>query len=97
MSYSVLLPPALTAFGPLTSAAGSNFWVYKEAATFDVIRAAGYISNARALGMKVGDSVLHWDVTSASAPILTFGRVTAIATAAAGGGATIAATGTPIV
>lgn len=97
MAYSVLLPPALTSFGPLTTGAGANFWVYKEAATFDVVRAAGYISNARALGMKVGDSVLVWDTTSATAPILTFGRVTAIATAVLGGGATIAATGTPIV
>lgn len=92
MSYSTSSPPALVS-GPLTSAAGPNVWVYKEANTFDNIRAAGYISNALALGMKVGDTVLVWDSTSASAPVLTFGRVTAVSST----GATIAATGTPIV
>lgn len=92
MAYSTLLPPALVA-GPLTSVAGSNLWTYKEAATFDVIRAANYISNALALGMKIGDIVQHWDVTSASAPVLTYGRVTNVTAT----GATIAATGTPIV
>lgn len=92
MTYSTSLPPMLVA-GPLTSVSGPNQWVYKEAATFDVIRAANYISNALALGMKIGDFIVHWDVTSASAPILTFGRVTNVTST----GATIAATGTPIV
>ena len=93
MAYSTLLPPVLTAFAGLTRSANNEFWLYKEAATFDTIRAAGYISNALDLGMKVGDGILHWDSTSASAPILTFGRVTAVSST----GATIAATGTPIV
>lgn len=92
MSYSTSLPPMLVA-GPLTSVAGPNTWVYKEAATFDTIRAANYISNAQALGMKIGDMLLHWDVTSASSPVLTLGRVTNVTSS----GATIAATGTPIV
>lgn len=93
MAYSTSAPAMLVPGGPLTSAAGPNQWVYKEAATFDTIRAAGYISNALDLGMKVGDAILHWDATSASAPVLTFGRVTAVSST----GATIAATGTPIV
>lgn len=92
MSYSTSLPPALVASG-LTNSGNNQFWEYKEAATFDTIRAAGYISNALDLGMKVGDYVMHWDSTSASAPVLTFGRVTAVSSS----GATIAATGTPIV
>lgn len=92
MSYSTSLPPMLVG-GPLTRGSGPNQWVYKEAATFDVIRAAGYISNGKDLGFTVGDYILHWDSTSASAPVLTWGRVTVVATT----GLTIAATGTPIV
>jgi hypothetical protein len=92
MSYSTLLPPMLVS-SALTSAAGPQIWVYKEAATFDTIRAANYISNAQALGMKIGDTVLHWDTTSPTSPVLTFGRVTNVTAS----GATIAATGTPIV
>lgn len=92
MTYSTSLPPMLTS-GPLTRAAGTNTWVYKEAATFDVIRAANYITNGLDLGMKIGDMLEHWDVTSASAPILTLGRVTNVTSS----GVTIAATGTPIV
>lgn len=92
MAYSAALPPALIASG-LTRDGNNQFWEYKEAATFDTIRAAGYISNALDLGMKVGDYLMHWDSTSATAPVLTFGRVTAVAST----GATIAATGTPIV
>lgn len=92
MAYSKLLPPSLMP-GPISNTGNNQFWEYKEAATFDTIRAAGYISNALALGMKVGDYLMHWDSTSASAPVLTFGRVTAVTAT----GATIAATGTPIV
>lgn len=92
MAYSTLLPPMLIA-SPLVRTKAPQFWEYKEAATFDTIRAAGYISNAADLGMVVGDFIMHWDSTSASAPVLTFGRVTAVTST----GATIAATGTPIV
>lgn len=92
MAYSASLPPALIASG-LTRSGNNQFWEYKEAATFDTIRAAGYISNALDLGMQVGDYIMHWDSTSASAPVLTFGRVTAVSST----GATIAPTGTPIV
>lgn len=93
MTYSTLLPPALTAHTGLTRSGNHQHWLYKEAATFDVIRAAGYISNALDLGMKVGDVVEHWDVTSPTSPVITMGRVTAVSST----GATIAATGTPIV
>jgi hypothetical protein len=93
MAYSTLLPPVLTGFTGLTRSGNNQNWLYKEAATFDTIRAAGYISNALDLGMKVGDIVEHWDSTSASAPVVTLGRVTAVSST----GATIAATGTPIV
>ncbi len=92
MTYSTLLPPVLIG-GGLTRSGNNQFWEYKEAATFDTIRAANYISNALDLGMVVGDYVMHWDSTSATAPVLTFGRVTAVSST----GATIAATGTPIV
>lgn len=92
MAYSTSNPPALIAMG-ITGVRNNKFWEYKEAATFDTIRAAGYISNALDLGMAVGDFLMHWDSTSASAPVLTFGRVTAVSST----GATIAATGTPIV
>ena len=92
MTYSTSLPPMLVG-GPLVRTKGSQQWLYKEAATFDTIRAAGYISNGLDLGFVVGDYILHWDSTSATAPILTWGRVTAVAST----GLTIAATGTPIV
>lgn len=92
MAYSTGSPPALIASG-LTRSTNNQMWEYKEAATFDTIRAAAYISNALDLGMKVGDYLMHWDSTSSTAPILTIGRVTAVAST----GATIAATGTPIV
>lgn len=92
MAYSTGTPPALVVTG-LTRSSNNQMWEYKEAATFDTIRAAGYISNAQDLGMKVGDYLMHWDSSSASAPVLTIGRVTAVSST----GATIAATGTPIV
>lgn len=92
MAYSTSLPPMLIS-SPMVRTKGPQVWEYKEAATFDTIRAAGYISNALDLGFVVGDLILHWDSTSATAPVLTYGRVTAVAST----GATIAATGTPIV
>lgn len=61
--YSTSIPPQLLIAG--IGGRGPNIWTYQSAtdsnATMDT---SGYITNGGALGMKVGDIVLAYDVTN---------------------------------
>ncbi len=69
MAYSSTNPPALTAGGPLTGA--GNIWRYHSTHVGTAVDAAGFITNAKALGMKVGDTVLSYDTTTFAVMSLT--------------------------
>lgn len=58
MAYSLNNPPAL-----INQGVGGKFakWGYDSADAATVVRADGYISNAKQLGMKVGDIVEQRD------------------------------------
>lgn len=75
MAYSTSNPPALAPSGPLTGS--GRTWVYKSTDAASVVRVAGYITNAKKLGMDVGDIVEVHD-TDASPYIVTTHVVSAI-------------------
>jgi len=58
MAYSTLLPPCLMGGGRLESDA-PNLWTYKTTDSNATVIAAGYVTNAQALGMKVGDLFIN--------------------------------------
>lgn len=69
MAYSTNSPPELVSTGPLTGA--GKRWLYKNTDATGTIRVAGYITNARALGMQVGDIVEYWKTDSSPATVTT--------------------------
>ena len=75
MAYSTSSPPELISTGPLTGS--GKKWVYKSTDAAATVRVAGYITNARELGMQVGDIVEVHD-TDASPYIVTSHVVSAI-------------------
>jgi hypothetical protein len=75
MAYSTSNPPALSPSGPLTGA--GRKWIYKSTDAASVARVSGYFSNAKNLGMQVGDIVEVHD-TDASPYIVTTHVVSAI-------------------
>jgi hypothetical protein len=64
MAYATTNPPAL--ISQLVGKAGGKQWVYDSTDAATVVRAAGYIENADALGMSVGDIVDQIDSTGAT-------------------------------
>ncbi len=74
MAYSTSSPPEMFA-GPL--AGTGKKWVYKSTDAASVVRVSGYITNAKDLGMLVGDVVEVHD-TDASPYIVTTHVVSAI-------------------
>ncbi len=75
MAYATSNPPSLVSVGPLTGS--GKRWVYKSTDAASVVRVAGYITNAKGLGMSVGDIVEVHD-TDASPYIVTTHVVSAI-------------------
>lgn len=72
--YSTSAPPQKIAG---TGPTGIQVWVYYSATdAVATVRAAGYISNAQALGMRVGDIVISQDGTT---PLSSISRVSAVA------------------
>ena len=55
MAYSTSNPPALVSVAPLTGA--GQVWAYRSTDAGTAVDASGYISNAKTLGMRVGDLV----------------------------------------
>ncbi len=79
MAYSTSNPPRLTV-PSFTNVSGEiGRWDYSSTDAASAVDASGYITNAKALGMKVGDVVTVCD-TDASPPILTSHRVVAVNT-----------------
>jgi hypothetical protein len=63
MTYSTSAPPRAVFAGRVN--AGPMLWIYSEAsAAAAAIDASGYITNGGALGMRVGDLVLHLNVAT---------------------------------
>jgi len=79
MAYSTSNPPRLTV-PSFTNVSGEiGRWDYSSTDAGTAVDASGYITNARTLGMKVGDIVAVVD-TDASPVIVTNHRVVAINT-----------------
>lgn len=89
MAYATSNPPlaardggGLTSFGN-SQGVGGRHWVYKSPVdNYATVAAAGYISNASALGMQVGDTIEVHE-TAAVPYKVTMGTVTAISAAGA--------------
>jgi hypothetical protein len=62
MAYSTTNPPQLVSGAPLTGA--GQVWRYESTHTHTAVDAAGFITNALDLGMRVKDIVLVWDTTT---------------------------------
>jgi hypothetical protein len=79
MAYSTSAPPRLV-LPSFTNASGETAtWDYSSTDAGTSVDASGYITNAKTLGMKVGDLVRVTD-TDASPVIVTQHRVVAINT-----------------
>lgn len=94
MAYATSNPPKLL-LGAFAGV-GPSVWSYSSTDAAGVVDGAGYITNATALGMKVGDIVFVTD-TDASPIIVTTHVVTAITSGAANlsdTGATVGSTNT---
>jgi hypothetical protein len=79
MPYSTSNPPRLV-LPSFTNVSGEiGTWDYSSTDAGSAVDASGYITNAKALGMKVGDIVRVTD-TDASPVIVTLHRVVAINT-----------------
>jgi len=64
MAYSTSAPPRLLLQG--LGGAGPSIWYHTSADATAAVDASGFITNGGALGMKVGDLVLHKDSTAAA-------------------------------
>lgn len=79
MAYSTSSPPQMTGGAPLYGA--GRTWFYSTADTAATVDTTGYITNARDLGMQVGDLV-HVQVTGTG--VITSHRVVTIAAGSPG-------------
>lgn len=89
MAYSTSSPPACIV--PAISGTGPSVWTYDSTDAASVVRVTGYITNAGALGMKVGDIVFVTD-TDAS-PRITTTHIVASVSATWPGAADLSDTG----
>lgn len=79
MAYSTSNPPRLVS-PSFTNVSGEiSVWDYSSTDAAGTVDASGYITNAKALGMKAGDLVRVTD-TDASPVIVTLHRVVAVNT-----------------
>lgn len=76
MAYSTSSPPSLD-----SQTVGGTYreWTYRSTDAFTVVRVIGYISNARDLGMKVGDLVkcIKTDASPISMQLATVSAINA--------------------
>jgi hypothetical protein len=86
MAYDTANPPKLLV-GAFNRNDGPSLWVYKDADVASDVDAADYFSNGDALGMKVGDFILHYETAT---PLC---HLWAVITVTAGGAATVCGTG----
>jgi hypothetical protein len=72
MAYSTSSPPIKVSEG-IDSV---NLWLYQSADAAATVKAANYITNAKDLGMKVGDGIIILDTNT---PLSTLAIVSAVA------------------
>lgn len=70
MAYATSNPPVRMSEYPMTSfgnsqGTGGALWCYKSTDAATVVRVAGYITNAKSLGMEIGDFVYVHDIDAA--------------------------------
>ncbi len=78
MAYSTSNPPGLVSQG--VGGVG-RLWMYKSADDENAFDDAGYITNAKELGMKTGDAVIAIDTTNG---LTSIGKVTVNSTTGVG-------------
>ncbi len=71
MAYATSNPPRVIAAGGI---AGPSLWYYSDADVDSDVDLAGYFTDGKDLGMKVGDILFHFD----TAGVATFFFVSAI-------------------
>jgi len=76
MTYATSNPPKCVM--PAVAGTGPSWWTYDSTDAGSAVDAAGYITDAKKLGMKVGDIVIVTD-TDASPAATTAHRVVSIA------------------
>lgn len=71
MAYAVANPPVKVSIGPLanlntteSTKGPSALWVYASADAIATVKAANYFSNGQLLGMRTGDIVFVYDITT---------------------------------
>jgi hypothetical protein len=79
MAYETTNAPQLVTQG--IGNQGPAIWIYNDDDAAATVRASGYITNGGDLGMKVGDLVLHHDL---SAVLLNAYRVVSVSSTAPG-------------
>lgn len=93
MAYSTDNPPSL-----LTQTIGGTraFWIYASTDTATAVRVSGYITNAKALGMQVGDILysIDTDASPIAAHIYIVNAINANGSADLSDGTAITATDT---
>ena len=91
MAYSTANPPVC-----VRAQNNDRSWVYKSTDAATVVRAAGYITNADALGMEVGDTVkvVDTDASPVAVTLMNVVSVTAGGSADLSDGTAITATNT---
>ena len=67
MAYSTSTPPRLVSQAII----GARTWYHESADATAAADADGFITNGVALGMQVGDIVIHRDITSTTTAITT--------------------------
>jgi hypothetical protein len=76
MAYDTTKPPVRMSQG-IDSV---TFWAYQSADAAATVKAAGYISNAEDIGMKVGDGIVILDTAT---PLATLAIVSVVASTGA--------------
>lgn len=89
MAYSTSNPPRLIT-GQFTGA--GNIWSYRSTDAAGTVDGSGYFTNAHALGMKAGDTVLVYDTSTTLLAILDVKTVTASSAADLGSATTVGST-----
>lgn len=75
MAYATSNPPVKVSAGTGLS---PQVWIYSAGAdAVATVRGAGYITNAKDLGMRVGDVVISIDTTT---PLVSLSRVSVVST-----------------
>lgn len=79
--YLMTTPPIGGGYMAGSSDAKGGLWYYQSTHATSDVRASGFITNARTLGMHIGDPIFVWDSGNSD---LSLNVISAISTAGAG-------------